>query len=358
MQAASGNSSDKSAFTEIISHHLASFQSAINNRYLVGDSALYTPATLAAITATGGLFVSRVPMQIVAARELITTTTLDEMIPIEDGYYAKESPSYYCGVEQRWVIIFSRAAYERECKTLNKNFQKGADKEIKAFDKLTSELFTCQSDAQKQLTKFIKSLKYTSLTDCEIIEVKKHATSGRPKKGAPPVTTGYQIIGSAKYSGEKKQLAEKSRGFFILTTNDLDRDRFPPAQLLKTYKSQQGVERGFRFLKSPDFLVSSFFLKKPERIESLLMVMTLCLLIYSAIEYKVRQKLVENGEYFPDQLRRPSQKPTSRWIFFCFLGLHVVVLNGVGQQVTNLKERHFIILHCLGPPYKKFYLLS
>ncbi len=41
--------------------------------------------------------------------------------------------------------------------------------------------------------------------------------------------------------------------------------------LLDEYKSQQAVERGFRFLKSPDFLTS--FLKKTERIEALLMFM-------------------------------------------------------------------------------------
>jgi transposase len=48
-------------------------------------------------------------------------------------------------------------------------------------------------------------------------------------------------------------------------------------------------------------------LKKPERIEALLMVMTLCLLVYSALEYKVRQKLRENGENFLDQLKKPIQ---------------------------------------------------
>jgi transposase len=42
MQAASGNSADKSAFAEIVQQHLASFQAAVNNRYLVGDSAGYT----------------------------------------------------------------------------------------------------------------------------------------------------------------------------------------------------------------------------------------------------------------------------------------------------------------------------
>jgi len=85
------------------------------------------------------------------------------------------------------------------------------------------------------------------------------------------------------------------------------------------------------------------------------MVMTLCLLVYSAIEYKVRKKLQESGDYFLNQKRKPAQNPTTRWIFFCFLGLHIVYVNGKKQQVTNLKERHHIILRCLGPPYQKLY---
>jgi len=355
MQAASGNSSDKSAFAEIVQQHLASFQAAVNNRYLVGDSALYTPDSLAAVIAAKGLFVTRVPMQINEAKELVDHTTLVEMSPLGEGYYAKESSSSYAGIKQRWIVIFSQAAYDRECKTLSKNFQKGAEKESKIFEKLATEVFSCPKDAEKHLEKLVKVLKYTDLAEAKIIEVKKHATVGRPKKDVQPSTIGYQIVGRIHRSLEKHQALERTKGFFILATNDIDSSSFPANEVLKTYKSQQSVERGFRFLKSPDFLVSSFFLKKPERIEGLLMVMTLCLLVYSALEYKARQKLRETGEHFPDQLRKPSQNPTARWIFFCFLGLHVVILNGRKRQVTNLKERHRIILYCLGPPYQKFY---
>jgi transposase len=46
--------------------------------------------------------------------------------------------------------------------------------------------------------------------------------------------------------------------------------------LSKVIRSQR-VERGFRFLKSPEFLSDALFLKKPERIEAMLMIMTLCL---------------------------------------------------------------------------------
>lgn len=318
MQAASGNNSDKSAFAEIMQQHLASFQAAVNNRYLVGDSALYTPNSLTAVVAAKGLFVTRVPMQIGEAKEWIHRTVFSEMTPLGERYYAKESLFSYAGIQQRWIAIFSQAAYERECKTLKKNFQKGAEKKIKAFEKLSAEVFSCPKDAEKHLKKFVQALKYTDVADAEIVEVKKHATVGRPKKDVKPSTVGYQITAAIDRSSEKEQLLEKGKGFFILATNDMDSQSFPAAEVLKTYKSQQSVERGFRFLKSPDFLVSSFFLKKPERIEALLMVMTLCLLVYSALEYKVRQKLRETGEHFPDQLRRPSQNPTTRWIFFLF----------------------------------------
>ena len=88
-------------------------------------------------------------------------------------------------------------------------------------------------------------------------------------------------------------LAKEEQSFFVIVTNDIESD-WTAAQLLSDYKSQQRVERGFRFLKDPQFfakkekLISeednlqffadSFFLKTPERIEALLMVMVTSLL--------------------------------------------------------------------------------
>jgi transposase len=60
------------------------------------------------------------------------------------------------------------------------------------------------------------------------------------------------------------------------------------------------MERGFRFLKDPQFLASSLYLKKPERIMALLMVMTVCSLVYAALEYRLRQALRAQQETFPD----------------------------------------------------------
>ena len=46
--------------------------------------------------------------------------------------------------------------------------------------------------------------------------------------------------------------------------------------MLNGYKGQARAERGFRFLKDSQFLASSLYLKKPERVMALLMVMTVC----------------------------------------------------------------------------------
>jgi transposase len=103
--------------------------------------------------------------------------------------------------------------------------------------------------------------------------------------------------------------------------------------------------------------VESLFLKKPDRIEALLMVMTCCLMDYAALEYLIRTTLKENDAYFPDMKKRPNQNPTARWVFYCFQGIHELT---VGKEesslvVCNLKERNIIILKCLGPIYEKLY---
>ena len=355
MKAASGNSSDKTDFAEIISEHIKSFQAAVGNRYFVGDSALYTPSSLKALTEAKALFVTRVPSQINKEKKLVSQCKVSDMSDLENGYYAKNFRVSYADIEQRWVVFFSEAAYQRECRTLLKHFSKGSEKELKAFNKLQKDIYSCPHDAEKAYKNLVSKFKYLSVNEFSLSEVKKYPTVGRPKKGAQACQLGYQVRGSAYSCLSRKKALEDQKGFFVLATNDLDEDQFSSQEVLSTYKAQQSVERGFRFLKSPDFLVSSFYLKKPERIEALLMVMTLCLLIYSAVEFKVRKSLKETGKYFLNQRKKPAQNPTSRWIFFCFLGLHLVRLDGKKHQVTNLKKRHSIILRCLGPPYERIY---
>ena len=98
-----------------------------------------------------------------------------------------------------------------------------------------------------------------------------------------------------------------SKGRFILATNDLDKENYQDQMMLNEYKEQQNVESGFRFFKDPWFMVDSIFLKSPKRIEALMMVMTLCLMIYNISQYKLRETLKEKNETLPNQLNKQVQ---------------------------------------------------
>jgi len=88
----------------------------------------------------------------------------------------------------------------------------------------------------------------------------------------------------------------------------LDELKMQPDNILKKYKSQQSVKQGFRFLKEPQFMADTLFLKSPERMEALMVVMCLCLLVYNFAQHKLR-KALENQKQRCLTKRRKRPQP-------------------------------------------------
>ncbi len=61
-------------------------------------------------------------------------------------------------------------------------------------------------------------------------------------------------------------------------------------------------------------MASSVFVKRPERIMALAFVMTLCLPVYKLAEVRLRRRLAQTGQTVPDQVRKPTARPTLRWL--------------------------------------------
>jgi transposase len=178
---------------------------------------------------------------------------------------------------------------------------------------------------------------------------------GRPGQGVQPAQVVYQVDGALASSRTARQARIDQHSCFILATNQLDTTQLPPQEVLNGYKGQVQSERGFRFLKDPQFFASSFYLKKPERIMALLMVMTVCLLVYAALEYRIRKALKDHEATFPDQKGKPVQNPTARWVFHYFVGIHLLSVSGQWPLVLNLTEEHADLLKLLGKPYMQLY---
>ena len=139
--------------------------------------------------------------------------------------------------------------------------------------------------------------------------------------------------------------------------NAYDTTELEPREILRIYKEQQSTERGFRFIKDPLFFADSLFVKNPERVETMMMLMALCLLVYNLGQRQLRISLNHRKGTVKNQLNQPTESPTLRWIFQCFQGIHVLIIQGF-QRILNLTESHCHILQFLPIACQKYYLLS
>lgn len=351
----SGNSSDAQEFGHVVREHIAQLHATYGTPYLVADSALYSAANLQQLAETPLKWITRVPATGSDAQAALAQADPQTMAPLTEGYRFQVLPSTYGGVQQRWVLCYSAPRHPQAQRTVDKQLLKQSDKEGKAFKKLCGTPFACEADAQQALATFAQGLHATFLPASTVCSTPHYGKRGRPSPSAPPAHVVYHIAGALASSLAAHQALVDQQSCVILATNELDETRLSPQALLEGYKGQAQAERGFRFLKDPSFLAASLYLKKPERIMALLMVMTVCLLVYAALEYRIRKALKDSETTFPNQKGTPTQHPTARWVFHYFVGIHLLLVPRQWPVVLNLTEEHQKLLRLLGKPYEWYY---
>jgi len=354
MEPLSGNSSDQGSFPELIDRHLSHLQHTHGFDYVVADSALYSADHIGDLDKAGTKFITRVPGTIQEAKQAVEEANLEAMNSLADGYRATALHSEYGNVRQRWLLVWSEEAEQRATDQAAKQLEREHTKEKKAFRDLKEQEFACREDAEKALDAFEEDLTASVLAEGQVLR----AVHFTVDSDGTPVETGeerYLLQGRLVPSEAREAKLVKRKSLFIVATNEMDRERLSDKELLEGYKGQHSVERGFRFLKNPELLADPLYLQDEKRIMALLMVMTLCLLVYSALQWRIRQGLKETGQSYPDQKGNPTQRPTARWVFQSFDGIHVLCV-GQKQVVLNMKERHRTVVSVLGPNYERLYV--
>jgi transposase len=360
METLDGNSSDKANLHETIAK-VRAFQAQLNDSggaKWVADSALYTKDKL--LQASDYLWLSRVPETIGEARRLVEKAASDvSWTDRDNGYQTADYESDFGGIKQRWLLVYSEQAYKRETNTLNKRLEKLEKKYRAEIKALGARIFGCAEDAEKALKAWKKGKRFFRLSG-GVEPVEKHQGRGRPKVGAEKILVGYRLAISLERDGESIEIEANKKGRFILATNDLDKNVYPDELMLSDYKNQQAVERGFRFLKDPWFMLDSVFLKKPERVSALMMVMTLCLMVYNLAEYRLRESLKRNNATLPNQKGKEVTNPTIRWVFQLLEGIHIIQsMDQHGEPeralITNIDALRSKIIHLFGQTACKTY---
>ena len=184
---------------------------------------------------------------------------------------------------------------------------------------------------------------------------RKGSKKGRPKKDEE-LEKGYRVETEVVLNEESIANERTRLGRFILASNDKALDG---ELMLKYYKGQNAVEKGFRFLKDKSFRVAEVYLKKVGRIEALSMIMALSLLIYSIAEWMIRQKLKEYSETVLNQLGKPTARPTLKWIFQKFRNINEAIFEFKGaiqREIINLNYEQIKIIKLLGQECEKYYV--
>lgn len=350
MRAGDGNEADKAVFGKI----LVEFKKQIVfDSIMVCDSALYSQENLKLIEHLK--WISRVPMTIKKAKELVQSVEIEEINLEEierraalklDSYKWKEEIVSYGGIKQTWLIVESQKRKKSDLDKLDKKLKKEKDKVEKLLKELKKENFETPEQARYKLKGINKSLKLFEIKEVKLIESKSKDNK-----------TIYKMSGVGHEKAEDIEIQKKEAGRFILATNLVDDNKLDPEEIIRNYKNQQSCERGFRFLKDPLFFADSFFVENPERIETMLFLMSLCLLVYNLGQRELRNSLKRAKTGIKNQLGKLTNSPTLRWVFQCFQGIHILTLNGVNQIVNLTSERNFI-LNYLPSSCQKYYLLS
>ena len=282
-----GHTSDIQIFQARAQALMHAFTSTPSPRYLVADAKLYHEDNASSLKGIG--FITRMPNTLgVASQVLRQALEWDTWQPVDDNLRYQSLELCHDGMAQRWLVVSSQAALERAAATLTKAKQREHQAITKQLFHLQAQRFCAPSAAQAALAALAKHWTYHRVDSSYLSAHKHYAGKGRPTPCTPLKAITWQIQAQVRSDDETLEHAKPVKACLVLGTN-IDASEWRNAEVIAAYKGQSQVEGGFRFLKDPLLFVSSLFVKKPNRIEGLLMVMTLALLVYSVAQRRLRK---------------------------------------------------------------------
>lgn len=142
-------------------------------------------------------------------------------------------------------------------------------------------------------------------------------------------------------------------GWVYAVLTNLPPTTHPPTGVLEIYKDQHQVEGRFRDLKQLPVRVRPLWLKRPDRIETLVFLIMLAVFLLALLERQVRQTLAEAGQKISGLMpeRRDTTTPKGARLLKAFNSLSVVKIEDGDHRRLLLSELSSVqrqILQALG----------
>ena len=254
------------------------------------------------------------------------------------------------------MVVHSSSQDQRRQKHLARELQASyATLEATVREAAQQEYF-CHADAEAAAAKLRALQSAYHGVEVEVEERPKYGP-GRPSHKQPRVVKALRYGLQVTLHERAEVIARKTQetGCFVLLTNVPTAGEMAhrAGDVLRAYKEQHGIEQNFGFLKDP-LIVNSLFLKKPERIEALGLVLLLALLLWRLVERTLRVHVETTGKPLTGWDKKATQKPTAFMMMTKFAGVMVVKVGAQRQLAHPLSAVQQQYLLALGVPATYF----
>jgi transposase len=336
-----GNASDKTLNATLLSEiaQLLACHGVAPGAYIYSaDAALVTEDNLAALGDT--LFITRLPATYSECGRVIAEAVAHNQWE-EVGVLAQTPPTKHrpgtCdkvaegevtlyGKAYRAVVVHSSSQDQRRQKALARELQASSATLEATVREATQQEYFCHADAEAAAAKLRSLQSAYHWVEVRVEEHPKYGP-GRPSQKQLRVVKALRYGLQATLYERAEVIARKTQetgGFVLLTNVPTTGDMAHQARdVLQAYKEQHGIEQNFAFLKAP-LIVNRLFLKKPERIEALGVVLLLALLIWRLIERSLRLHVETTGNALPGWDKKETTRPTAFMLMTKFVAVMVL----------------------------------
>ncbi len=361
-----GNASDKTINNDLLSEisgHLGRYGVEPGAFIYIADAALVTPQNLKRM-GTEVLFISRLPAsygehqrvisEAVAAAQWLELGSVADSAPSRQRplaqYKISETTVTLYGQTYRAVVVHS-SSHDRRCqKRLARQLAASEAQQQGRGKSLSRARYACEADAHTAATQAQQPRSTYHYLEVEVIAAPCYGP-GRPRSdGTRPVKhTEYHLQATVCADEAAIEAARLQAGCFVLLSNvPTDGEVSASAeQVLRSYKEQHGIEKNFGFLKD-DAIVNALFLKTPERLEALGLILLIALLIWRLMEYTMRRHLNDTQTQLPGWDNKPTPRPTAYRVTIKFKGLLILKHGAERTLARPLSSAQRAFLFALG----------
>src|SRR5262245_53689982 len=359
-----GNASDKTINTTLLSDiatFLAQHGVAPGAYIYVADAALVTEDNLTALGDT--LFIPRLPATYSECGRLIAeavahhtwedvgvlASTRTTKHRAATAYKVSEGEGTLYWTAYRAVVVHSSTQDKRRQQRLVRDIQASYSTIQSAARAAEQHVYFCRADADAAAAP-LRAV-HAAYHGLEVtVEERPVYGRGRPSAHKPrPITAmRYRLKPTIRTHTERIARLEEEAGCFVLLTNvPTAGDMAHSARdILTVYKDQHGTEQNYGFLKDP-VIVNSLFLKKPERIEALGLVLLLALLLWRLMERQMRAHVESTGRPLTGWDKKPTERPTAFMMMTKFAGVLVCKVGPqrqLARPLSTVQQQYLVAL--------------